>query len=68
MQFKVGDKVKYVRRYNMFIDYNVIGTIAYKDKEGWAVLFSNNIMRYCVEKNLVKMPSKNQQLLFNFMD
>ena len=67
MKFKVGDKVKYIRKSSVFVAYNAIGIIAYKDEDGWDVLFSNNITWFCLETSLVKIPSKNQQLLFDFM-
>lgn len=68
MGFRVGDKVKYVRKYSPFITYNTIGIIVRQDDCRWDVLFSNSFEWFCLEKHLVKVLSKNQQLLFNFMN
>lgn len=66
-KFKIGDKVKYVRKYSPFIVYNTIGIIVRQKNCGWDVLFSNGVW-FCVEGNLIKtLPIKNQQLLFSFM-
>ena len=68
MSFKVGDKVKYTGRYSGFIARDAIGIITHKEEDGWEVLFSDNIKWFCMEGNLIKLPSKNQQLVFDFME
>ncbi len=67
MIFKVGDKVRYTQKYNSFVIYNAVGVIVNMGIDGYNVKFSNDNLWFCVERNLVKIPSKNQQLLFNFM-
>lgn len=68
MKFKVGDKVKYIGKYSSFIACNTIGTITRRDVDdcGWDVLFPCKIEWFCVENNLVKIITKNQQLVFDF--
>lgn len=70
MTFKTGDKIKYIGTRSLFITYNSVGTIISEDKDncGWYVLFSDGIEWFCANGNLIKIPTKNQQLLFNFMD
>lgn len=66
--FKVGDRVKYVGKYSRFITYNATGFIVAVDYDGgWDVVFSDGHRWFCMESNLIKTPSKNQQLEFAFM-
>ena len=70
MQFKVGDKVKYIRKASAFMDYNDIGIIVGIDRGDtvpYSILFSDGTY-WCEDTNIVKIPSKNQQLLFSFME
>jgi len=76
MKFEVGDKVKYIGEMSCFIACNSIGTIIRPHWDGYYVLFPKVICShyspdnnwFCVEKNLVKFPLKNMQLVFSFMD
>ena len=69
MMFNIGDKVRYIRKTNPFINYNSIGTItSVKDDSCmYTVLFSFST-KFCCESHLEKVSTKNQQLLFTFME
>ena len=70
MKFKIGDRVKYINKTSAFVLYNNIGTIVGIDRGDtipYNILFPNGTY-WCMGSDIIKTPSKNQQLLFNFMD
>ena len=70
IMFKVGDTVKYIRKTRASLPCNSVGTIVSIDEEDgipYKVSFPCGT-RWCMDSSIVKTPSKNQQLLFSFME
>ena len=69
MKFKIGDRVKYIRKIRLSTPYNSVGNIVSIDRDDsvpYNVSFSYGT-RWCMGSSIVKTTSKNEQLLFEFM-